>query len=216
MAVALAIPAVVTLSQTNESTADRIVLTAIVASLTGIAIWRVFRALREHARSEAILAHRATRDDLTDLPNRLAARECVSRALSNAARERALVVLVFLDVDRFKLVNDTVGHSIGDELLIAVAKRLQATVRHHDLVARTGGDEFVIVLADVVDVDQAIESTERIRRCFEMPFTVRDAEIYFVGQPGRRLRRRQRPERRLRDDDPRRRHRDVPGEGRRT
>jgi diguanylate cyclase (GGDEF)-like protein len=184
VAVALAIPAVVTLSQTNESTADRIVLTVIVASLTAIAIWRVFRALREHARSEAILAHRATRDDLTDLPNRLAARECVSRALANAARQRALVVLVFLDVDRFKLVNDTVGHSIGDELLIAVAQRLQATVRHHDLVARTGGDEFVIVLADVVDVDQAIESTERIRRCFEMPFTVRDAEIYSSASLG--------------------------------
>ena len=131
VAVALAIPAVVTLSQTNESTADRVVLTAIVASLTGIAIWRVFRALREHARTEAILAHRATRDDLTDLPNRLAARECVSRALSNAARQRALVVLVFLDVDRFKLVNDTVGHSIGDELLDRGRRSdFRQTVRH--------------------------------------------------------------------------------------
>jgi diguanylate cyclase (GGDEF)-like protein len=184
VAIALAVPAVVTLSSPNQSTADRIVLTVIVASLTGIAIWRVFRALREHARSEAILAHRATRDDLTDLPNRLAARECVSRALSNAAHRRELVVLIFLDVDRFKLVNDTVGHSIGDELLIAVAQRLQVTVRHHDLVARTGGDEFVIVLADVVDVDQAIESTERIRRCFEMPFMVRDAEIYSSASLG--------------------------------
>ena len=94
------------------------------------------------------------------------------------------MVLVFLDVDRFKLVNDTVGHSIGDELLIAVAQRLQATVRHHDLVARTGGDEFVIVLADVVDVDHAIESTERIRRCFEMPFSVREAEIYSSASLG--------------------------------
>ena len=82
------------------------------------------------------------------------------------------------------------GHSIGDELLIAVAKRLQVTVRHHDLVARTGGDEFVIVLADVIDVDQAIESTERIRRCFEMPFMVRDAEIYSSASLGRRVRRR--------------------------
>ena len=184
VAAALAIPAVVTLSRHSESTADRVALTVIVGSLTGAAIWRVFRALREHARSEARLAHRATRDSLTDLPNRFAAREFVSRALSSAAHRRELVVLVFLDVDRFKLVNDTVGHSIGDELLIAVAQRLQATVRHRDIVARTGGDEFVIVLDDVVGVQQAMESVERIRRCFQMPFSVRDAEIYSTASLG--------------------------------
>jgi GGDEF domain-containing protein len=93
------------------------VLSGIIIALTAAGIWRVSRALSANARSEARLAHQATHDVLTGLPNRVFAGEHVSRLLRRAAGSGDRVALVFLDVDRFKLVNDTLGHSRGDELL---------------------------------------------------------------------------------------------------
>jgi diguanylate cyclase (GGDEF)-like protein len=182
--VALAIPAIVMFSKTSASATDRVVLSTIVALLTGLAIWRMWRALREHARVEAALVHQATHDALTGLPNRMVAEQRVATALRTSAFERRQVALLFLDVDRFKLVNDTVGHALGDDLLVEVARRIKATVRHDDLVARTGGDEFVVVLEHLTEEAEGVDWAERIRGCFASPFLVRGNEIYSSASVG--------------------------------
>jgi len=105
-------------------------------TLTAVATWRMLRAIRAYATSQERLAHQATHDSLTGLPNRTFVRD----ALADRAPRDGLIALLFLDIDRFKLVNDSQGHSLGDDLLQAVARRLLATTRPGDLVARVGGD----------------------------------------------------------------------------
>ena len=184
IAVALAIPAFVTAVRSDSSTADRAVLSAIILALTAAAIWRVSRALSANARSEARLAHQATHDVLTGLPNRVFAGEHVAGALRRASTSGEQVALLFLDVDRFKLVNDTLGHSRGDELLVAVARRLQSTVSPGDLVARIGGDEFIIVIDRAPDADAVVDIGERIRNSFRQPFLVRGLETFSSASLG--------------------------------
>src|SRR5205814_2656640 len=125
----------------DSAMSDRFVLAGLVLALTTTATWRVARALRAHARSEADLAYQATHDPLTKLPNRLAAEDHLTRVLLDGASAGKQTALMFLDLDRFKLLNDTMGHTAGDELLVAVAGRLHARLRSSELVARVGGDE---------------------------------------------------------------------------
>jgi diguanylate cyclase (GGDEF)-like protein len=184
IAVALAIPAFVTAVRSESSTSDRAVLSVIILTLTAAAIWRVSRALTANARSEARLAHQATHDVLTGLPNRVFAGDYVGRLLRRAAGGGDRVALLFLDVDRFKLVNDTLGHSRGDELLVAVARRLQASVRPGDLVARIGGDEFIIVIDHAPDTATVLDVGERVRSAFHQPFLVRGLETFSSASLG--------------------------------
>jgi diguanylate cyclase (GGDEF)-like protein len=177
VAVALAIPAVVTVTRVDAAVGDRVALAVIVVSLTGAATWRMMRAVRGYVRSEATLAHRATHDALTGLPNRAFVQDHVDRALARMAPGEGCVALFFLDVDRFKLVNDSHGHGLGDEFLVAVAHRLTSTTRPEDLVARIGGDEFVVVVEGLRSVEGALEVGERTRLGFGVPFQVRTAEI---------------------------------------
>jgi diguanylate cyclase (GGDEF)-like protein len=114
----------------------------------------------------------------------MVAEQRVATALRTSAFERRQVALLFLDVDRFKLVNDTVGHALGDDLLVEVARRIKATVRHDDLVARTGGDEFVVVLEHLTEEAEGVDWAERIRGCFASPFLVRGNEIYSSASVG--------------------------------
>jgi diguanylate cyclase (GGDEF)-like protein len=184
VAVALGVPALLTITRQGSTLADRLVLAAIVLALTTTATWRVSRALRAHARSEADLAYQATHDPLTKLPNRLAAEEYLTSALVGKGTVGGRVALMFLDLDRFKLLNDTLGHTAGDELLVAVAGRLTAQVPHGDLVARVGGDEFVVVLDDVDDVSDALLVCERIRDALEAPFLLRGGEVFTSASIG--------------------------------
>ena len=173
VAIALAIPGLIAVTRGGASLGDRVALGVIVMSLTGTAIFRMFRALRAHARSEARLAHAATHDVLTGLPNRVYVLEHVTSSLDRVRHQGGLVALLFLDLDRFKLVNDSHGHSLGDELLLAVAARLSASTRPSDTVARIGGDEFVIVVEGLRSVTEALEVAERTRLTFNVPFTLR-------------------------------------------
>ena len=178
VAVALGVPALLTVTRQDSTSADRLVLAGIVLVLTMTASWRVSRALRAHARSEADLAHQATHDPLTTLPNRLAVEDHLRRVLLETRATGTQIALLFLDLDRFKLLNDTLGHTAGDELLVSVAGRLKGRVRRHELVARVGGDEFVVILDDVVGVPEALEVCGRIRAALESPFVLRQGEMF--------------------------------------
>ena len=186
--VAISVPAVLTLTATASSLPDRLVLSAIVFLLAATAGWRMMRALREHADSATRLAHQATHDALTGLPNRVFLHQYLSEELSKSAPtgrgEERSVALLFLDLDRFKLVNDTMGHSTGDELLIAVAQRLRENMRPDDLVGRIGGDEFVVVVTGARDSAHAVEIGERARLAFIAPFRVRGLDIQISASVG--------------------------------
>ena len=184
VAIALAIPGLITVTRSDAATGDRIALGLIVMSLTAAAIWRMFRALRAHAISEAELAHQATHDTLTGLPNRRAVHEHLGRLLRDLPHTEGVVAVLFLDVDRFKLVNDTHGHGLGDELLLSVARRLRQCTRPEDLVARIGGDEFLVVVQGLAGPDDAIEVAERTRLAFAIPFEVRRGEITATTSVG--------------------------------
>ena len=180
----LAVPLVLTLFAPEESVADRRVLNAVVATMLALVIVRTYRALRDHARSAERLVHQATHDPLTGLPNRAYLDDHVRRALARQEGTDRCLALLFLDLDRFKVVNDSMGHATGDQLLVAVARRLRALVPGDNQVVRVGGDEFVIVLEGCRSADQAARVAERIRESFQTPFTVAGGDLYASASIG--------------------------------
>jgi len=132
------------------------------AQLTAIAV--------ERSRWESRLAHQATHDDLTGLPNRALFLDRVQHALDRARRDGSLISLLFLDLDRFKSVNDTLGHDAGDQLLRALGQRLVPLLRPGDTVARLGGDEFTILCDGVADAKDALRVAERVHHALIAPF----------------------------------------------
>jgi diguanylate cyclase (GGDEF)-like protein len=132
------------------------------------------------------LHHDASHDTLTGLMNRAGFAHRISGALAGAETEGARAGLLYLDLDGFKAINDTLGHEAGDELLRQAAERLRQSVRANDTVARMGGDEFAIVLADAGD--EAIRAAaERVERAFEAPFSVGDAPIRVSASVGKAI-----------------------------
>ena len=126
--------------------------------------------------AEQELRHQALHDPLTGLPNRLLFVDTVSRALARAARRGHLTAVLFLDVDGFKLVNDSLGHAVGDELLQELAQRLAASLRPSDAIARFGGDEFVILCEDARDPRTAVLIAEDIAATIARPIVMGGVE----------------------------------------
>jgi diguanylate cyclase (GGDEF)-like protein len=114
----------------------------------------------------------AYHDGLTNLPNRRLAEEEIKAAMSQAELKNMKVGFMFIDLDNFKVVNDTLGHDIGDLLLIEAAERLKQSIRHKDIVSRLGGDEFMIVLKDISNSKQITDVAQRIIHTFATPFTI--------------------------------------------
>ena len=129
------------------------------------------------------LHHDASHDTLTGLMNRAGFARRISGALAGGETEGARAGLLYLDLDGFKEINDTLGHEAGDDLLRQVAERLRQSVRANDTVARMGGDEFAIVLADAGDEEVRV-AAERVKRSFETPFSVGDAPIRVNASVG--------------------------------
>jgi diguanylate cyclase (GGDEF)-like protein/PAS domain S-box-containing protein len=140
-------------------------------------------ALERQAIEDAI-RDRALHDPLTGLPNRVLFVDRLDHALSRLDRRESLAAILFLDLDHFKLVNDSLGHQIGDELLAAAAPRLKQALRSSDTVARFGGDEFGILLEDIASEHDAIETAERIAAIFAKPFVLSGSEHFVTTSVG--------------------------------
>jgi diguanylate cyclase (GGDEF)-like protein/PAS domain S-box-containing protein len=138
----------------------------------------------ERQSTEDRIRHQALHDPLTGLPNRALFLDRLEHALSRLPRRQSLAAILFLDLDRFKLVNDSLGHQVGDELLAAVAPRLKRAVRTSDTVARFGGDEFGILLEDISAEHDAIEMAERIAATFTRPFLLAGSEHFVTTSIG--------------------------------
>jgi diguanylate cyclase (GGDEF)-like protein len=135
------------------------------------------RDVTEQHELEQELKYQAFHDALTGLPNRLRFAQEAADALEDTRRTGRTTGVLFVDIDDFKVVNDTMGHSLGDELLAGVAKRLAASVRQTDMAARLGGDEFALLIGDAADVAAVESFAERIVRAFTEPVVLSEAEV---------------------------------------
>jgi diguanylate cyclase (GGDEF)-like protein len=161
---------------------------SLILGVSGIAIWLIVNDLRsalERVRlqiakakeSQKRLTYLSQHDDLTGLPNRNLGRDRIEQAIVQAERHHTRVALLFVDLDNFKEVNDTLGHSAGDEFLIEIAHRLQDAVRKSDVVCRHGGDEFVIGIAEVSQDEDASNAAAKIMARLSQNIRLKDTEL---------------------------------------
>ncbi len=144
-----------------------------------------FLNVTSQKEAEAKLHHEAFHDGLTQLANRTLLAERLDLALMRARRQEDYrFAVLFIDLDRFKVINDSLGHQIGDQLLIALARLLEAEVRETDLVARLGGDEFVILLDPIHHLRDAVRTVNRIAERFKAPFTLQGRDYFFTASVG--------------------------------
>jgi diguanylate cyclase (GGDEF)-like protein/PAS domain S-box-containing protein len=141
--------------------------------------------ITDRKRAEERLVHDAFHDGLTGLPNRVLFMDHLKQSLGRArGRKHLPFAVLFLDFDRFKLVNDSLGHMVGDQLLIAIAGRLKANVRPGDTVARLGGDEFTILLEDLNQSDEVAIVAARLLKSLSMPFNLAGREVFTTASIG--------------------------------
>ncbi|MCI0485348.1 MAG: EAL domain-containing protein [Blastocatellia bacterium] len=161
----------------------------------GVAVWdankEVYRMagsltnITSQKEAERQLRHNAFHDPLTALPNRALFMDRLKRSLDRATHgEDYLFAVLFLDMDRFKVVNDSLGHDIGDQLLVAIARRLEASLRPGDMVARLGGDEFAIILDHLKHINDATHAAERIQKELATPFNLSGHEMFASASIG--------------------------------
>ncbi len=150
----------------------------------GLLICRAIEYAIERKRNEQGLSYLANYDSLTGLANRLLFRERLDRALIRADRNKTLVALLVIDLDRFKNINDTLGHDAGDQLLIEVAGRLEQCTREGDTIARLGGDEFTIIMEDVKAFEDAVKIVDKVLNRMKNSFDLFSREIYVSPSVG--------------------------------
>ena len=144
----------------------------------------VFHDVSAARAVSAKMSYLAQHDSLTDLPNRMLLKDRLMQSMSLAQRHRQKLAVLYLDVDRFKHINDSLGHGIGDCLLQSVAQRLLSCVRSSDTVSRHGGDEFVILLADAVHAQDAVVSVDKILRALAAPHLIEQHDLSITASIG--------------------------------
>ncbi len=177
----------------NAQTADLENLTNRYRHRDGTWRWLLWSARRDgdtwYAAAKDVtdrvwLERQALHDPLTRLPNRLLLMDRARQALARLHRSGGVVALLFIDLDRFKAVNDNLGHDVGDRLLVAVSERLAELMRDSDTVARLGGDEFVVLAEDIDGVGEALALAERVLRALERPFPLGTAQASILASVG--------------------------------
>jgi diguanylate cyclase len=158
-----------------------LLLLMVAAAVIGLLVWRFQRVKSQAAE---LFAHQARHDALTALPNRALLVERLRMELARAARRREPVFLLWLDLDDFKVVNDSLGHQAGDQLLVEVGERLRACLRPGDTPARMGGDEFTVLLADVDGCQGAVRVAERVGAELGVPFEVAGHQVVVRASIG--------------------------------
>ena len=148
------------------------------------AIANALGAAIDRKTAEERVAHVAQFDAVTGLPNRTLFRDRLTHAIARAKRKRMLLGVVFFDLDRFKEINDTLGHRAGDRLLRSIGKRLQAALRAGDTVARLGGDEFTVLLEDLHTPDEAATIGQKVLAALAKPFTLEGQEFFVTASAG--------------------------------
>jgi diguanylate cyclase (GGDEF)-like protein/PAS domain S-box-containing protein len=143
-----------------------------------------FKDITERKALEKKLQYQAFHDPLTDLPNRALFMDRLGHALARAGQQASEVAVLFTDLDNFKVINDSLGHKAGDQLLVAVAQRLKACLRPVDTVARLGGDEFTLLLEGVTGVSDAARVAERIAQELRAPFALEAHEVFATTSTG--------------------------------
>ncbi|MCL7930299.1 putative bifunctional diguanylate cyclase/phosphodiesterase [Halomonas llamarensis] len=144
----------------------------------------ILNDISERKHHENQLAFHATHDALTGLGNRALFEDHLRHDVELAKRHQQQIAVLFIDLDEFKPINDTLGHSVGDRVLISVAKRLEATIRPSDTLCRFGGDEFVLLLHDLVDLKQAEDIAERVVNAIEKPYCADQHELHLSASIG--------------------------------
>lgn len=140
--------------------------------------------LEERKRVEQSVRYMAHHDALTGLPNRTLFRDRLAHAMTQADRHNQVLAVMFLDLDRFKAINDTLGHNAGDQLLVVAADRLRACVRDGDTVARLGGDEFTVIVEDILEPQDAAVVAQKIIDTLSQPFHLQGHEVFISASVG--------------------------------
>jgi len=140
----------------------------------------IFHDVSESRAVALKMSHQAQHDFLTGLPNRLLLTDRLTQAIALSRRHGNKVALLFLDLDHFKRVNDSLGHAVGDKLLQSVAHRLTACVRASDTICRMGGDEFVVLLSEIEHVDAATHHAEKLLRAVAEPHLIGGHEVHVT------------------------------------
>jgi diguanylate cyclase (GGDEF)-like protein/PAS domain S-box-containing protein len=143
-----------------------------------------FHDVTEREKLEKELLYQATHDGLTCLPNRVLLHENIQKEINKSSVNKNTFAIIFLDLNRFKLINDSLSHAAGDELLIEVASRLQSKISNQDTLARLGGDEFVILLASIRDKADLMQRANTILEVFSIPFHVANRDIFITSSMG--------------------------------
>jgi diguanylate cyclase len=139
----------------------------------------------EHATMQ--MSFKAERDFLTGLPNRALLTDRLAQSIALAQRHRKKVALMFLDLDNFKDINDSLGHSVGDQILQSAAKRLEGCIRHSDTVSRHGGDEFVVLLSEIEAAQDVARAAEKLFKAMAEPHLIGDHRLYVTLSIGSSL-----------------------------
>jgi len=180
----LVVPIAVFALTDAQDTRDRIVRTVSVLFLSGVVLLRVTIAVRANAQLQAKLIESAQTDALTGLANRSLMLEHVDTALRTAWRDNRQPTVLFIDVDRFKNINDSLGHAAGDDVLIAVATRLRLILPTHCVVGRIAGDEFVVLDPQTNGPSEAMVLADRVLESFHEPLALRQGDVFVSASIG--------------------------------